>query len=208
MINIHKIITALKWRFYLPFELIQWYTSDRKGIAPHYLKQRTVINYRKKYNCKIFIETGTFLGDMINAVKNKFDTIHSIELNTEYAKAAMIRFQNQKHIKIWQGDSGVELQKVLNETNGNILFWLDGHCCVYQGAITSRSKEDTPILSEISVILNHIKKNGYKHVILIDDSRLFIGKDGYPTLESLVKLVKNELTSHQILVKNDIIAIY
>jgi hypothetical protein len=43
------------------------------------------------------------------------------------------------------------------------------------------------------------------HVLLIDDARLFVDEDDYPTIEKLTKYVKNKNNNYQVEVKDDII---
>ena len=64
---------------------------------------------------------------------------------------------------------------MINTSNGRILFWLDGH---YSGEGTGGCDEVCPIIAELRLIAQSKRKD---HCILIDDARLFIGEDGYPT---------------------------
>ncbi len=51
---------------------------NRKGNpipAPDVVKQRTVQEYAKIFSVETFIETGTYLGDMVNAVMDTFNKI-------------------------------------------------------------------------------------------------------------------------------------
>lgn len=205
---INKLMQAIEWRIMLPFTLFKWYTSDRKGIAPHYVKQLMINQYRKKHHCDVLLETGTFMGEMVNAMKNKFSQIHSIELNPQFAANARARFKKYSHIKIWEGDSAERIQDVLQELRGNTIFWLDGHCCIHDGQNTSRGEEDSPIMSEMNYIVQHMKKYNLKHVILIDDARLFVGTDGYPEVPYFKEFVKKEMPESHIEIKNDSIIIY
>lgn len=43
-------------------------------------KHRVIKYYAKKYKCKTFIETGTYLGGTVQAVKDHFKDVHSIEV--------------------------------------------------------------------------------------------------------------------------------
>jgi len=55
-------------------------------------------------------------------------------------------------------------------------------------------------------ILNHPR--AAEHVILIDDARLFVGKDDYPTLHALKQMVLTEQPNWNFEVKDDIIRTY
>lgn len=86
--------------------------------------------------------------------------------------------------------------KLLKEPS---IFWLDGH---YSEGNTAKSKTHTPIVSELKSILNHRIKN---HVILIDDARYFTGKDGYPKVNELKKMLEN--SNYSLSIKDDVIRI-
>src|SRR4029079_19466137 len=129
---------------------------------PHVVKEELIKSYPKNFNTNVLIETGTYLGDMVHALRKSFARILSFELDPNLAAQAQQRFANDNHIQIIQGDSG----KLLGEHIANIhepcLFWLDGH---YSGGITARGTLETPIKNELTVILKHPVDS---HVILID----------------------------------------
>jgi hypothetical protein len=164
-----------------------WIKKGKPLPPPHQYKQFVVGKYRKKYKIKIFIETGTYLGEMVFACKKSFKQIFSIELDKELALKAAERFREDDHIHIIHGDSSVELATILSKINSPVLFWLDGH---YSEGFTSKGDLNTPILRELKHIMNHRVKN---HVILIDDSRCFIGKDDYPTVDELRIMVNTQM---------------
>ena len=49
---------------------------------------------------KILVETGTYRGDMLDAMKDSFDTLYSIELSKELYDLARSRFKNVRHIQL------------------------------------------------------------------------------------------------------------
>ena len=165
------------------------------------IKQKTVLAYKKKFNTCVFIETGTFLGDMIDSVKDEFIDIYSIELDEKLYLKAKDRFEKFNHIHLFNGDSGVMLDEIAPDINKKCLFWLDAH---YSGPGTGRGYVDTPIVQELDIIANN---NKYKSVILIDDARIFNGKNGYPTIRYLEKFVSDRMPKYTIEIKNDIIRI-
>jgi hypothetical protein len=203
--QIKKIIPAIEWRFGLIISIVKWWINGKKGMAPHLFKQLTIKKYQRKTKARIFVETGTFRGDMINALKNHFNEMHSIELNPEFYKNACERFKNNKHIKIWNGDSALILKDVIKNINENIIFWLDGHCCIDNGKITSMGIKNTPIVLEIEEIAKHQQKNELTHTLLIDDARLFNGTDDYPEINEFISIVKNLFHGYSIHIENDII---
>ncbi|NQT02448.1 MAG: hypothetical protein HQ580_10515 [Planctomycetes bacterium] len=182
--------------------LIHWLEQGKTDCPPHIFKQITVKKYANRFGIKIFIETGTYLGDMILSVKDHFEKIVSIELGDKLYKEAMHKFINYKHISVYHGDSSTVLPEILKKIYEPCLFWLDAH---YSEGITVKGKLETPILQELDCILKH-KIAG--HVILIDDARAFVGKNDYPTLKQLRDFVENRLTNCFFDVTNDIIRIH
>jgi hypothetical protein len=121
----------------------------------------------KRFGVKVLIETGTYLGDMIEAAKTSFREVYSIELSPELASRAGGRFAEYPSVKIVCGDSGRVLPEVLKPISEPCLFWLDGH---YSGGTTARGSVYCPVLEELHHIRSHRVKS---HIIIIDDARLF-----------------------------------
>lgn len=177
----------------------KWVVNGFTVPPPHFYKQIVIKRYRRRYNYKAFIETGTYLGDMVEAQRKLFRNIISIELNDLLFHNAVERFAGYKHIKIINGDSGRLLKELLLTMNEPAIFWLDGH---YSGGITSLGEKVSPIIDELTAILNHECKH---HVILIDDARLFVKDGGYPTIAEIEHLITLHGGSYITKVKHDII---
>lgn len=180
---------------------IQKWTMKPGGAPPHAIKKQTIKEYKKKYHIKIFIETGTYQGDMIWAMKNFFSQIYSIELDKQYYKYALKRFKKFSNISLLYGNSPDILSEVLPKISKPCLFWLDGH---YSGGETAKGDKYTPIIAELNSIFRHPIKS---HVILIDDARKFIGNNDYPDIDELRKLVSRGSSYKTFGIKNDIIRI-
>lgn len=182
-------------------QLHDWLSGGKKPPTPHLIKQRVVKEYALKYSIKTFVETGTYMGSMVNATKFIFDKIFTIELDKSLYIRAKKKFANLEHISVFLGDSAEVLPKVLKKIGEPSISWLDAH---YSSGITAKGKVETPIIAEIQSILDHKIK---KHIILIDDASLFIGKNNYPTIKAL-RIILNEKHPNHILKKeNDIIQI-
>jgi len=181
--------------------LIKWYINGKSIPPPHMYKQMVIHHYRRKNGCKIFVETGTYLGDMIEAQLNYFSKIYSVELSYELFEKAKERFKHYDNIKILQGDSGKVLHNIIDEINLPTLFWLDGH---YSAGFTAKGDKNSPIKEELNCILDKCKSD---YVLLIDDARCFNGKNDYPTIETLKSLIDNKQKRFRLIVKNDIIRI-
>lgn len=121
-----------------------------------------------KYKNPIFVETGCFNGDGIQqAIDANFTQIYSIELADKYYNHCVMRFQTNKNVHLFLGDSSTLLSLVIEQIDEPITFWLDGH---NSWGDTARGCVNTPILDELEAIKNHPIKT---HTILIDDVRQF-----------------------------------
>ncbi len=210
--NVKKIIkNLLSPRYYFLFRFYKnqyinkkdykkWVVSGEPSHPPHLYKQKTIQQYRKKYNIEILIETGTYLGFMVYAQKNYFKHIFSIELSSPLYQDAVVMFKNYSHIKILHGDSGVVLHTIVPDLKRKALFWLDGH---YSMGFTAKGEKECPIYEELDAIF----KNDIGHVILIDDARCFNGTGDYPSLEELTRYIQSKNKSYKIETIKDVIRV-
>ncbi|PYT09203.1 MAG: hypothetical protein DMF60_03045 [Acidobacteria bacterium] len=182
--------------------IAEWEHCGRLVPPPDALKQRTVRQYGERFSLKSFVETGTFLGDMVDAVRGGFKTIYSIELDSALFEKAKTRFSTNKNIALFRGDSGDLLPQILRDLREPSLFWLDAH---YSCGFTARGDLDTPILAELASILQHDIPG---HVILVDDARCFNGEHDYPTIERLREFVLGRRPELAMKVEDDIIRIH
>lgn len=184
------------------YEFFLWKMKGQEGGAPHLYKQQMIKDFSKKYQLSVLIETGTYLGEMVYAMQNQFTKIYSIELAHTIFERAKKRFAKYSNVTILEGDSESVLPKLISEISNPTLFWLDGH---YSGGETARANQDTPVFSEVRLILENMKQ---PFTILIDDARLFVGKDGYPTIDELNNLVAEKNPGLKLEIKKDIIRIF
>jgi len=133
-----------------------------------------------------FVETGTYLGDTLDYIAESGVQCTSIELSQELYEAACDRFNWRKNVRLMQGDSAQKLPELLEKIDKPILFWLDGH---YSAGVTACAGAHTPVSIELKAILSHPIK---RHVILIDDARCFEGRNDYPHLDDLLRIVREE----------------
>jgi len=183
-------------------ELSTWERAGKPAPPPHIVKQHILSTYASAFSTDVLIETGTYLGQMVYAMRNRFRTILSIELGGDLARRARHRFRDDAHIRILQGDSGEVLPELLNNISTQSLFWLDGH---YSGGFTAKGKTGTPVMREMRTILDHRIKN---HVILIDDARCFDGTQDYPIVDELRELIAAHRPGYDFSISNDVIRIH
>jgi len=213
-VAIKKIMTILlqETPFYYPLrnwakrigaaaELAEWESKGRPVPPPHIVKQGVLRDYSKRYGLRILVETGTYLGDMVEAMRADFDRIYSIELSKDLYEKAKVRFHGVNKIDLIHGDSGSELKRVVNKIRHPALFWLDGH---YSDGVTSRGAKDTPVYEEVHHIFD---SDDIGHVIIIDDARCFGRDPAYPSIEELSKFIRSKRSNVDITVQDDSIRI-
>jgi hypothetical protein len=180
-------------------EYKEWLNSGKPIPPPDVVKHISVKEYAQEFGTQVLVETGTYLGDMVWAVKDDFHKIYSVELSTELYERAKKRFSKYTHISIFKGDSSEVLPAILDHIKEACLFWLDGH---YSEGLTAKGAKETPILRELKHIFGRSMED---HVILIDDARLFTGQNDYPTLVELRESILGRYPDYAFEVKDDII---
>lgn len=165
-------------------------------------KREAIVRWGQSCGCEIIVETGTFMGWTAEYVSKYFSRCITIELDPNYYRKAVEKFETTKAVEVLLGNSSDVLPGLLNKLDRRTLFYLDGHYC---GHNTAKSESNTPIIQEIRTILAHADRN---HVILIDDARMFLGCDGYPSIRELRKMVGKLAKDYELRVSNDIIKIY
>jgi hypothetical protein len=183
------------------FDYLAWIRRGRHLPLPSGRKRAIIRDYGRRWNAHTLVETGTYMGETVNALQSCFESIYSIELNPDLHRAAAVRFRRQAHIKLLNGDSGQVLPLLLPDLDGAVLFWLDGH---YSGGITSGRDVPTPIEAELESIF---ATDALQPIVLIDDARLFVGSGGYPSVEQLKARAAQIAPSYRVDVDNDMIAL-
>jgi hypothetical protein len=179
--------------------VLQWRVTGRSIPPPPTVKHAIVKEYQRRFGPRVLVETGTFAGGMIDAVKDRFDRITSIELDPGWHARAVERFRQDSHVTLLHGDSGVQLRHVLGSLTEPAIFWLDAH---YSGPVTARGVIDSPIVQEMEAIRAHPVRG---HVVLIDDMRYFTGRDGYPTIDELVAWIRAADPAGVVEVRDDVL---
>ena len=177
-----------------------WQLRGRPARSPHLLKQRTVREYAEKYGLRILIETGTYYGEMISAMKKRFDRIYSIEFNPQLARRAIRKFERFPNIQIVEGDSQQVLPELLKLLREPAVFWLDAGYYAWGGVENDKQRLST----EFEAILRHPVKG---HVILMDDARGLNGQNGALTVGELKRRIEEEFPDRTVEVNYDILRI-
>jgi hypothetical protein len=176
-----------------------WILRGRPSRSPHLLKQKVVREFEEKFGLNTLVETGTYYGEMVAAMKNRFDCIYSIESVPALAERAARKFANEEHVRIFCGDSRVVMPEVLALLKGPALFWLDAG---YYGWVGIRTNEQR-LSAELEMILSH----PYPHVILLDDARGLTGRNGIPSVQDVKTYVESKFPQRMVEVKYDIMRV-
>jgi hypothetical protein len=183
-------------------DLRVWSNGSGARGPLHFTKEGVVRQYADRFGLRNFVETGTYMGDMTHAVRDRFDKIVTVELDSGFCKAARWRLRKLSHVTVIEGDSSTVLPQILQATSEPCLFWLDAH---YSGWPTSKSESDTPIVRELEVILDHPVR---EHVVLIDDACCFTGDDDYPSISHLHDFATTRRSDMTLHVADDIIRLH
>lgn len=184
----------------LDWEALHDWNRRHRPPAPRLVKQALIRRFARATGIRTFIETGTFFGDMVEAIQGEFARVFSIELEPALRRRAAVRFQALSHVTIVEGDSSTALEEVLRGLDERCLLWLDGH---FSGGVTARGASDTPVRLELAHVLRHPVRD---HVVLIDDARLF-GSGDYPTVDELAADVRGARPEWSVAVEDDVIRI-
>lgn len=177
-----------------------WKLRGEPQRSPHLLKQRTVRACAKRYGLSTLMETGTYYGEMVCAMKRHFDLIYSVEFDPRLAQRAMRKFARYPHIHIVEGDSQRVLPELLRSLTQPALFWLDAGYYGWEGVHVDRQR----LSRELEAILHHRVPG---HVILMDDAHTLDGRNGALTVEGLKSRVASEFPGRAVEVKHDIVRI-
>ena len=127
---------------------------------------------KERYGLQQFVETGTAGGHACLLALRFFDKVTTCDLNPEVARFSSLQCPPPKSVTATCEDSPKMLARVFADPEClPALVWLDAHWC---GG--PKLGPECPLLAELRAI------NGTrgKHVILIDDARLFLNSPPAP----------------------------
>lgn len=173
-------------------EIREWINKGMPYPAPATYKIQTILTLANKFNINIFIETGSLDGRTVEAVKGDFEEIHSIELGKHLYDICVDRFRGISHIHFYHGASETILPTILGKINEPCLFWLDAH---HSGGSTAKGEKASSLYAEIPTILSHNIKN---HVILVDDTNDCCDRDGYLSVDTMKREIREKLPNYTV----------
>jgi hypothetical protein len=176
-----------------------WILRGRPSRSPHLLKQKVLREYGEKFGLKTLVETGTYYGEMVAAMKSRFDRVYSIEYVSALAERATRKFARDEHVRIFCGDSRVVMPEVLALLKSPALFWLDAGYYGWVGMETDKQR----LSAEMEMILSH----PYPHIVLLDDARCLTGQNGIPTVSDVKSYIESKFPQRSVEVEFDIMRI-
>jgi hypothetical protein len=174
-----------------------WVLRGKPVRSPHLLKQMTVAEYGRRYHLRCLVETGTYYGEMVAALRKQFDRVYSIELDPKLAEYSRQRFKNDPQVKILEGDSGALVPEVVAQLDRPAVFWLDAG---YYGVDLTQG-DLSRLLTELRAILSSSVR---EHIVLMDDARMFVGTDRKFTASQLVAWIEREFPDRKVEIIRDI----
>lgn len=141
----------------------------------------------KAYGLRTFVETGTHEGEMVAQMLREPSTVTrclSVEIGDEcnpgtgYPEKCRQRFRGDARVSLWEGDSVVALQAMLEAFDGPALFWLDAHA----NGPEDPNPHHFPLREELDFLDRNADTGS---VILVDDAR-FCGFGFWPSLEEVM----------------------
>lgn len=164
-------------------------------------------------SAEVFVETGTYLGDTVEAMLGFFQKVVSIELSPELHSRAQDRFAHNRGVEILLGNSATRIADAAKGLGGrSAIFWLDAH---WSGGNTAKADENTPIATELDSIREY--EIG-QSIIMVDDLRYFIdvptgfevheANHGYPLLRDLLGKVGALWPDRFAVINGDILFIF
>jgi hypothetical protein len=154
--------SAYKSIFHYP-DYWYWKLRPPPKRPPHLVKQRALLEYSRKYSLRTLVETGTYYGEMVAALRTQFDRIDSVESVPELAGAATRKFQSHPHVRILEGESQIVIPTILQSLTAPAIFWLDAGYYKWDGLPRNKQR----LAMELEAIFSD-RVGG--HVVLIDDA--------------------------------------
>ena len=165
-------------------EFILWKRRKFSENSPTYIKRQIIKKYTPTNS--IFIESGTYKGEMILNLNKYFVFCYSLEPSKKYYDSSLKNLKNIKNKLIINDSSENALEKTLEKTleqnNKNVVFYLDGH---YMEKDSFKGLKETPIEIELKIIEKYFN-NFDKFTIIVDDFRLFGERKDYPSKNFLI----------------------
>jgi len=160
-----------------------WEKRGYEQPSPPFIK-RSVL-HRFGLPTATWVETGTFQGDTTEFLRHEAKEVFTVEPDQALYGRAVRRFEHTSNVHVLHGLSEDILPDLVPRLSGDVCFWLDGH---FSGGVTHQGPQHTPILRELEVIADNLRRLN-SVCVLVDDVRLFTYRkeNGYPKLDAMVE---------------------
>ena len=146
---------------------------------PPLLKRSFLRGIARDTSAKVFVETGTYLGDTTWWFRNDYEKLYTVEVDPFLYEQARRRFAGCANVEVFCGDSSSVLADIVPHVDRKALYWLDGH---YSAGITGSGASHCPVIAELNAIYERAKA---PFVIVVDDARCFGDDPAYPTVAAI-----------------------
>jgi hypothetical protein len=135
---------------------------------------------------KVFIETGTALGETSRFASKHFEKVFTVEYMQDAYLHSLETFFYNDSVTYLKGDSKDVIPVINYMLDQTAVFFLDAHFSGKEGEEEEMVAPSghTPVVAELTDIVRY----PYDHVILIDDARLFGKNPHYPTLKQIEEI--------------------
>lgn len=188
-------------RMVYPLRRLQWMLHGRPRIDPwNFGKRDRLREVAQRHGCRTFVETGTYFGESVVALRPYFERLITIELAPALAALARDTFRGDAAVVPLEGDSAEVLGGLESRIVGRALVWLDGH---FSGGFTAGTADVCPLEAELLSLGTYARRD---HVILIDDIRLLGTDPSYPTPERTRELLLAINPAYTIVAEHDVMS--
>ncbi len=160
----------------------------------------------RHFNIADFVETGTFMGRVLEWASNHFQRVHTIEVRPDFLETARSKWGHLPNVEFIQGDSALALADVCKKLNGPALFWLDAHT----GTGYFGTEDRCPLLEEIAAV----NLSPFDHCLLIDDARAFVAPPPppfdyrkWPSLDEIINALLRGRPWHVVVLDDTLICV-
>lgn len=145
------------------------------GAIHNSIPTKLATDLKHKYGLTVFVESGLAQGTSALWAEQIFDTVISIEIDSNSVATFKQRYPKSK-VMVIEGDSANEMINVVKCLVSPALFWLDGH-----------SDGCTPVMDEIAAV----NYSALPHVVMIDDWRMFGTCPAWPGKADVIAYATN-----------------
>ena len=90
-------------------------------------KRAVIRQWQEMTGHRLFVETGTFLGDTALAMADVFDRCWTVEIDPALYEQAAAKLRDRPNVTALRGDSGTQKRDIVAALDAPAIFRLDGH---------------------------------------------------------------------------------